>query len=123
MGSVAHFPGLESGREQGGAYHLRCEFPGSQPALPTELPGMVYRPTDHGRGDQGLACSSSAFLLNAQREEYLFMQKWDLSEPMDVSTYQLSRRRVEEKKPLVSSRAVSPDVIVTQVGALIKATI
>jgi hypothetical protein len=32
-------------REQGGAYSPRCEFPGSQPVLPTKLPGLVHHPT------------------------------------------------------------------------------
>lgn len=45
MGSTTLVPAQEFGREQGGAYCLRCEFLGSQPALPTKLPGMVYHST------------------------------------------------------------------------------
>lgn len=37
VGSVVHVPGQKFGREQGGTYLLKCEFPGLNPVYPPSV--------------------------------------------------------------------------------------
>ena len=52
VGSVAHVPGQEFGREHGVTYclwYVPTGFLRPQPTLSTTLPGVVHRPTDYSQ--------------------------------------------------------------------------